>query len=57
MQKVIVLLIVLSGSLSACVAYDFPHNPGYGEYQTDHAGYRRVLGDFCPPGQAMKGYC
>ncbi len=51
------VLIAISGILSACLAYDFPYYQGYDQYRSDHAGYHRVLGDFCPPGQAMKGYC
>jgi hypothetical protein len=50
MQKIIVVLIALSGILSACAGYDFLPYRHYGEQ-------RSVFGNFCPPAQAMKGYC
>jgi hypothetical protein len=62
MQKIFFTLFVLGGALAACSANDLPphHVQGAqshysGEWIGD--GYLKVLGTFCPPAHAMKGYC
>ena len=54
MRKTLALLAATGLLLSACMHGGFP---GQRDYQGEQPSVRGVLGDFCPPGQAMKGYC
>jgi hypothetical protein len=54
MYKRLAMLALASLILSACAHAE---RSGYGDSRAEHSGYRGMLGDFCPPAQAMKGYC
>jgi hypothetical protein len=63
MQKIFLILFALGGALAACSANDFPPRHGqsaqmnYAEEWSGRTGYLKVLGTFCQPAHAMKGYC
>lgn len=57
MRKIVVLLIAVSGILSACVANQILPQRDYNEQQGNHSNYRGTTGNFCPPRLALKGYC
>lgn len=54
MRKCSMLLMIAGLLLSGCTLGD---GSGYGNDRHDRTGYRGVLGDICPPAQALKGYC
>jgi hypothetical protein len=58
MQKVSLLLIVVGGILSACIAYESSSRRSIG-LDSEHgaSAWRSAVGSYCPPRQAMKGYC
>jgi hypothetical protein len=60
MQKTSLLLVILAGLLSACIAYDASAPRAYTDNGGDRVrpnGLRATTGDFCPPRLAMKGHC
>jgi hypothetical protein len=59
MQKTSMLLMVVGGILSACIAFESaPRRHGDGGFERGAPeSWRGAIGSYCPPKQATKGYC